>query len=555
MNRKINNYLIFIFLFSQTFVLGQSEKIKELQDEIQSWKEYSFDQYVYKMDYNFIYNRLSNSGLISSITPLWSSYSNTRDYEYVFTPILSSGYGVTTRETTTVSRTYTKQDWENYKEKQINNVFEKIDQQLLVEEKEKEKKQEIQELNRKRGDYIKSQHQIIENLKDSLLFVFEDHYNLFLPWFEKLPTLNETFIELNWKIDNLFYEKNTNQYGPNRKKRNLNIILENDIDLENLRISYSDGFSEVFPNNENSIVYFTDMKVFTNPIYFENQEYQKFGISHKYVIQELKSQEKILTNLLLNYSRYGEDKTLSNSFLKIRKFQKMINPNIWNKLKDRLNNFHQSNEFSRDMNNKSYDNSFHSELYDWYSTAKYQAESESYDFQINSGNSGEKLEKIYSNLYRERNFYSSMINEVLDVGIIKDDGTLSEFVEMDISRMIEYIDSILEVYNVCIWLHFLKDKIMTSHPSGYVSLNKGLFKKIVDDLNENLSDEEMESYNSYLSIFLTTPLNSKKSDLSSIQELNLLTIKDYRLKIKEVILDKKLIGREFPMDKLTKILY
>ena len=172
---RVLRHFILIFILFQSPAFGQSKKIKELQDELQSWEEYSFDQYVYDMDYNSIYNRLSNSGIISGIYPLWSTYSNSREYEYVFTPVLASGYGSTTKATTTLSKTYTNQDWENYKKQQINNVFEKIDQQLLAEEKVRQKNQEIQELNRKRDDYIKSQHQIIEELKDSLLGVFEDH--------------------------------------------------------------------------------------------------------------------------------------------------------------------------------------------------------------------------------------------------------------------------------------------------------------------------------------------------------------------------------------------
>jgi hypothetical protein len=545
MKGRIIYYLILSFLLSQTFVLGQSKKIKELQDELQSWEEYSFDQYVYTMDYNSIYNRLSNSGIISSITPLWSSYSNTRDYEYVFTPILASGYGATSRETTTVSKTYTQRDWENYKEEQKNNVFDKIDQQLMVEQLEKEKKQEIQELNRKRVDYIKSQHQIIEDLKDSLLVVFEDHYNLNLPWFEHLPTLNDKFIELNSKISKLSFF---------RRDHLVSKLLIDGVDYESLRISYPNGFSEVYPSYENTIIGFTKMKVFTNPIYFENQEYQRFGVRSNHVIYEINSLEKILVNLLSNYTRYGEDKTLPNSFLTLRKFQKMINPNIWNTLKNRLNDLHKPHEFYRDMNNKYSDNSFHSELYDWYSSARYQAESESYDFEIHSGVSGEKLEKIYKNLNRESNFYSSMINEVLEVGVIEDDGSFGDFIEMDIQRLNEYIESILDVYHIYTWIDSLKYKIISTYSSGYVSLDKREFKRIVEDLNENLSTEEMESYNSYISVFLTKPLNSKQSDLSEIQEFNLLTLEEYRMKIKEVLLIKKLIGLDFPIEKLIKIL-
>ena len=50
--------IFFILLFSLTTnIYSQSNEVKELQSEIDNWKNYSFNQYVYDSDRNQIFDR------------------------------------------------------------------------------------------------------------------------------------------------------------------------------------------------------------------------------------------------------------------------------------------------------------------------------------------------------------------------------------------------------------------------------------------------------------------------------------------------------------------
>ncbi len=58
--------IFFILLFSLTTnIYSQSNEVKELQSEIDNWKNYSFNQYVYDSDRNQIFDRNKNIGIIS----------------------------------------------------------------------------------------------------------------------------------------------------------------------------------------------------------------------------------------------------------------------------------------------------------------------------------------------------------------------------------------------------------------------------------------------------------------------------------------------------------
>lgn len=131
--------IFFILLFSLTTnIYSQSNEVKELQSEIDNWKNYSFNQYVYDSDRNQIFDRNKNIGIISGVYSKWSSYSNNRDYEYIITPFDRNGnYGSTETRGITITNSYSKESHEKYIENRISEVFEKIDSQLEIEKKTK----------------------------------------------------------------------------------------------------------------------------------------------------------------------------------------------------------------------------------------------------------------------------------------------------------------------------------------------------------------------------------------------------------------------------------
>ena len=131
-----------LFLFLMVFSLNvhsQSSEVKKLQDKIEEWKKYDFISHVINSDEQTIYSRYNNTGIISGVYSKWSSYSNSRRYEYIITPQSANGnYGATVTKSITISTPYTKEGLELYKKSKIENVFKQIDGQLELEKKQKE---------------------------------------------------------------------------------------------------------------------------------------------------------------------------------------------------------------------------------------------------------------------------------------------------------------------------------------------------------------------------------------------------------------------------------
>jgi hypothetical protein len=163
--------IFFILLFSLTTnIYSQSNEVKELQSEIDTWKKYPFNQYVYDMDSNQIIVQNKNTGIISGVYSKWSSYSNSRYYEYIITPYDRNGnYSSTETKGITITSSYSKESHEKYIENRIEEIFQKIDSQLEIEKKQNEVQAAINEKNRKSKEYVDDQIKIINYKKDSIL--------------------------------------------------------------------------------------------------------------------------------------------------------------------------------------------------------------------------------------------------------------------------------------------------------------------------------------------------------------------------------------------------
>lgn len=280
--------IFFILLFSLTTnIYSQSNEVKELQSEIDNWKNYSFNQYVYDSDRNQIFDRNKNIGIISGVYSKWSSYSNNRDYEYIITPFDRNGnYGSTETRGITITNSYSKESHEKYIENRISEVFEKIDSQLEIEKKQNEVQAAINEKNRKRKDYIKEQLKKIENGKDSINSIIVDEF-----------TRTQIIIDNHKKISNV-----VNWSLVFREEKNQNpIILGMDSRLYNGKDLHRSG-------NEGYGVRYYDIEYFSGKY---GETFRKL-IEFKKLIDEGNS---ISSKVELEIKKGNLEESLSNKYI------------------------------------------------------------------------------------------------------------------------------------------------------------------------------------------------------------------------------------------------
>ena len=199
---------LFLMLFSLN-IHSQTSEVKKLQDKIEEWNNYSFNRYVIDNDRNTIYSRYNNSGIISGVYTKWSSYSNSRYYEYIITPQSANGnHGTTVTRSITMSTPYTKEELESYRKSMLDIVFKQIDEQLELEKKQKEDRnataQKNAERKRKRGGYVKKQKELIDKLKDNILLSlefqkreFSDDIEYFKKVHQNIEHILSTYVNMN----------------------------------------------------------------------------------------------------------------------------------------------------------------------------------------------------------------------------------------------------------------------------------------------------------------------------------------------------------------------
>jgi len=195
-------YFLFFMIFSLN-VHSQSEKLKELQQTLEDWENFSFELYVLKMDKDQVYSRLEGrKGSLVGISPSkGNSIDKPRGYYYTirrYMPLIENF--VTETKSMTIDSKYSKSEYEDHKKSMKETVLKQIDEQLEFEKKQKEvriatalKKAEIK---RKRDDYVKNQIELIENKKDSILKEIDREKTNLKRWNDRFTKISLELIPL-----------------------------------------------------------------------------------------------------------------------------------------------------------------------------------------------------------------------------------------------------------------------------------------------------------------------------------------------------------------------
>ena len=261
--KKILKLTLFLFLMIFSLnVYSQSSEVKKLQDKIEEWKNYDFIAHVKNSDRDAIYSKFYNKAVISGVYPQWSSYSNSRPYEYIITPQFANGnYGNTETRLITMSESYTKEGFELYKKSEIEKVFKQIDEQIELEKNQEENRkataQKNAERKRKRGAYVKKQIELIDKFKDSILLSLESQKREFsddIEYFKKVHQNIEHILSTYVNTINIDTENNE----PHQKRSAYRITLFPTVwqkDLNNPKSNdkivgfYSDSYRGTMYNN------------------------------------------------------------------------------------------------------------------------------------------------------------------------------------------------------------------------------------------------------------------------------------------------------------------
>jgi len=276
-------FISFSLLINLSF--SQSREIKDLQNQIPQWEQYTFNQFVLDMDRRFLIG-YRKDGIVSGVIPDWNEYSNLRPYRIIFTPILKNGeYGGTQTLFENVRVKYTKEEYEEYVNQKIEDVKKSIDAQLNKEREIRIRREKMKELERKKDEFISSQtseinrmssessiffDSIIQSVQDRfkeiillksdlqqtqsfLLKYYQILYGSQFNYQENLST--EQFNLLNKKYLLMPFEKGFDKFQFNSNHDNRYIIIEGHKTLpheKGLRINLSDiKFPEVILSSNN----------------------------------------------------------------------------------------------------------------------------------------------------------------------------------------------------------------------------------------------------------------------------------------------------------------
>jgi len=461
--------IFFILLLSLTTnIYSQSNEVKELQNEIDTWKKYPFIQYVYDMDSNQIIVQNKNTGIISGVYSKWSSYSNSRYYEYIITPYDRNGnYSSTETKGITITSSYSKESHEKYIENRIEEIFQKIDSQLEIEKKQNEVQSAINEKNRKRKNHVDDQIKIIEHLKDSLLKEVPNHFDTFFSWTKRMKEINNE-IELE-KSD--FFESISKSKIPFdflSFVESVNINKVNSIDLFDYSIKENDQILDILWGKYQHT---------TND---DTNWYKMYGYTRNYESKPLSNN----TNEIYNLLNLLNENEIASDYKNLFRFYFLTQEGIWDDVEKRLLFFYNAKTFQNKINT-------------WSKKEIYDAEKNGYDFVLGFP------EDYFSLISNERNYNSSLINSVIETGLINNVGEYENKIIDSFEKIENFIENITVISEISSWI--LKFKSETNAygwngpPAGF---QKSKAKKILKKIDENLSEKEKKDFNDFIKIFL-----------------------------------------------------
>ena len=189
-----------LLIFTSLISFSQSSVVKNFQKEIDEWKNYSFTKFVLDQDQRNIIGY--SNGIVSGVFPLWNVYSKSREYKIVETPILPNGeYGRTVFKFQTLNKDYSEVDLENYVTTKIENIKSSIDSQLDLEKQEKLRRERLNEIQRKKAEFISLKKPEIEKISndfksynDSIVLSLESRYNKIVMSLEDISQISNSLL-------------------------------------------------------------------------------------------------------------------------------------------------------------------------------------------------------------------------------------------------------------------------------------------------------------------------------------------------------------------------
>ena len=282
-----------LLIFTSLISFSQSRQVKSLQNEIDKWNNYSFKQFVIDKDQStiIIYN---SNGIVSGVYPNWKEYSNSREYKFIFTPILPNGeYGFTITKYQTLNKNYNENDLKKYVISKIDELKTSIEEQLNLEKEARIRREKLKELERKKQEFIFLKKTEIEKFSDDFLRYNDSIIKSIEGRYEKVSSVSlENINKISDSLEVYFrilYKNNQGSY-----KNNLNEFSSEQFDFlnsKNLLGYYKSGFSNL---NETFSPKYDD-----EYLIIDGEDYKQY---YKYRYEDLKSLPQfVLSKSTLNW--------------------------------------------------------------------------------------------------------------------------------------------------------------------------------------------------------------------------------------------------------------
>lgn len=184
--------IIFFLVFGLPSLNAQS--LSELKEELSTVRNYTYEEYVYEQDSQYILSKDQPNGIVSNIS-FKGSVDGKRRYFVYFTSYFRVDKGRDGDwQEFWVEFDIPFSSFENYRQEKITSLEEEIKKIILQEEsKEKIRKENLRKYELRREEYIKEQSQVLDEKFNYYRSEIEDNYR-------KLDSLNEV-IELIFRRD------------------------------------------------------------------------------------------------------------------------------------------------------------------------------------------------------------------------------------------------------------------------------------------------------------------------------------------------------------------
>jgi len=208
--------------------------------------------------------------------------------------------------------------------------------------------------------------------------------------------------------------------------------------------------------------------------------YKMYGYTRNYESKPLSNN----TNEIYNLLNLLNENEIASDYKNLFRFYFLTQEGIWDDVEKRLLFFYNAKTFQNKINT-------------WSKKEIYDAEKNGYDFVLGFP------EDYFSLISNERNYNSSLINSVIETGLINNVGEYENKIIDSFEKIENFIENITVISEISSWI--LKFKSETNAygwngpPAGF---QKSKAKKILKKIDENLSEKEKKDFNDFIKIFL-----------------------------------------------------